>query len=70
MKKQSGFRCVCVTLALTLFAMAVLTTVGFAADIVDSGYCGKGGNNKTLSWTLDSDGLLTISGAGERKKPG
>ena len=70
MKKQSGFRCVCVTLAFTLFALAVLTAVCFAADIVDPGYCGKGGDNKTLSWTLDSDSLLTISGAGERKEPG
>ena len=31
--------------------------------IVDSGNCGKDGSNVT--WTLDSAGLLTISGTGE-----
>ena len=33
-----------------------------AATIVDSGECGAWGDNVT--WTLDSDGLLTISGTG------
>ncbi len=45
---------------------------GFAADdgsgmvgasIVKSGTCGKNGDN--LTWTLDSEGLLTISGYGD-----
>ena len=31
--------------------------------IIASGYCGKDGSNVT--WTLDSTGLLTISGEGE-----
>ena len=34
-----------------------------AATIVDSGECGAWGDNVT--WTLDSDGLLTISGTGK-----
>ena len=34
-----------------------------AATIVDSGECGAWGDNVT--WTLDSDGLLTISGTGD-----
>ena len=34
-----------------------------AATIVDSGECGDDGDNVT--WTLDSDGLLTISGTGD-----
>ena len=34
-----------------------------AATIVDSGECGADGDNVT--WTLDSDGLLTISGTGD-----
>ena len=34
-----------------------------AADIVDSGECGAEGNN--LTWTLDSDGTLIISGKGD-----
>ncbi len=43
----------------------VLGAVAFADDstIVASGTCGKYGDN--LTWTLDSDGLLTISGQGE-----
>ena len=35
----------------------------FAADTVASGTCGAQGAN--LTWNLDSDGLLTISGTGE-----
>ena len=34
-----------------------------AAEIVASGNCGADGDN--LTWTLDDDGLLTISGEGE-----
>ena len=37
-----------------------------AATIVDSGECGAEGDNVT--WTLDSDGLLTISGTGAMYK--
>lgn len=36
-----------------------------AATIVESGECGADGNNVT--WTLDSDGTLTISGTGDMK---
>ena len=39
----------------------------YAADSVDSGYCGAEDEDKNLSWTLDSDGLLTISGKGRMK---
>ena len=37
-----------------------------AAEIVDQGECGIGGSNVT--WTLDSDGTLTISGSGEMEE--
>ena len=53
-------------LTLGLFPAASLTGLDGlaqkvrAADIVDSGTCGE-----NLTWTLDSDGLLTISGTGE-----
>ncbi len=53
----------------SLFLAAVLAIVlgivAFADDstIVASGDCGANGDNVT--WTLDSDGLLTISGEGE-----
>ena len=36
-----------------------------AAEIVDQGECG--GNNSNVTWTLDSDGTLTISGKGKMK---
>ncbi len=39
--------------------VALLTCTAAAADIVDSGSCGSG-----VTWTLDADGLLTISGSG------
>ena len=43
--------------ALNLFPQAALTAS--AADIVESGTCGD-----NLTWTLDSEGTLTISGTG------
>ena len=64
MKKQSGFRRL-VALALTLCMLAALTSEIFAADIVASGYCGGEGDGKNLTWTLDSEGTLTISGNGK-----
>lgn len=36
-----------------------------APTIVNSGYCGGEGDGTNLSWTLDSEGLLTISGRGK-----
>lgn len=66
MKKQSGFRRL-VALALTLCMLAALTEEIFAADIVASGYCGGEGDGKNLTWTLDSEGVLTISGLGKMK---
>ncbi len=42
-----------------VMTFTLLPTVSFAAEIVDSGTCGD-----NLTWTLDSDGLLTISGTG------
>ena len=34
------------------------------ASIVDSGTCGAVGNEENVAWTLDSDGVLTVSGQG------
>ena len=56
MKKAS------IVLLLLLLLWAVPCGGAFAADIVDSGTCGAQGDN--LTWTLTSDGLLTISGTG------
>lgn len=50
-------------LVLTLvFLLALLPGTAMAAGIVASGECGDEGDN--LTWTLDSDGVLTISGTG------
>ena len=51
-------------LILSVLPAAGLTGLrALAADIVDSGTCGE-----NLTWTLDSDGLLTISGTGATEK--
>ena len=47
------------TLLLCIAAAFALTLCAGAADVVDRGFCGE-----NVMWTLDSDGLLTISGAG------
>lgn len=67
MKKQSGFFRRLAALALALCMLAALTSEIFAADIVDSGYCGGEGDGTNLTWTLDSEGTLTISGIGKMK---
>ena len=52
--------------ACIVFLLALMLTLGLSAaamaDIVDSGTCGAQGDN--LTWTLDSDGTLTVSGTG------
>ena len=49
-----------VTVLLTVVLSVILLAVGAsAAEIVDSGNCGD-----NLTWTLDSEGTLTISGNG------
>ena len=58
MKKMMS-KLLCVLLVLCMVLPMVPTNV-FAATIVKSGTCGE-----NLTWTLDSDGLLTISGSGE-----
>lgn len=52
----------------TLALLAILTALAVvcftaSAEIVHSGTCGKDGDN--LTWTLDDEGTLTISGTGE-----
>ena len=45
--------------------LGVMPVVSFATNIVESGTCGAYGNN--LTWTLDGEGVLTISGTGEMR---
>lgn len=47
--------------ALSTMALTPFTTA-FAADVVATGSCGSSGDNVT--WSLNSDGVLTISGTG------
>ena len=48
-----------------LMIASLLPATALAADIVDSGTCGAAGDGSNLTWTLDSEGLLTISGSGD-----
>ena len=60
------------TVSILLTILLVLGTVAFALTanaegepgIVASGYCGAEGDGTNLTWTLDSDGLFTVSGTG------
>ena len=64
--KRKGFLGGIFAMALILVLTLVLSVGSVSAaepTIVDSGNCGKDGSNVT--WTLDSAGLLTISGTGE-----
>ena len=45
-----------------IVVVALMPVTALAADIIATGTCGANGDN--LTWTLDSDGLLTISGTG------
>ena len=57
MKKRSLAFFLCITLLCMLWAP--LIPAASAADIINSGTCGE-----DLTWTLDVDGVLTISGTG------
>lgn len=38
-----------------------------AAMVIGSGYCGAEGDGKNLSWSMDLDGVITISGSGKMR---
>ena len=48
-----------------LMIASLLPATALAADVVVSGTCGAEGDGSNLTWTLDSDGTLTISGSGD-----
>ena len=56
---MKNLRRLVVSLAVLLVALLCLTATVSAAEIVDSGECGD-----NLTWTLDDEGTLTISGTG------
>lgn len=47
-----------------LMIASLLPAAVLAADVVKSGTCGAEGDGSNLTWTLDSEGVLTISGSG------
>ena len=47
-----------------LMIASLLPATALAANIVDSGNCGAEVYGSNLFWTLDSEGVLTISGSG------
>lgn len=51
-------------LLLSCLLLVLLTVTASSADAVTSGSCGAEGDGSNLTWTLDSDGVLTISGSG------
>ncbi len=59
--KKNALRLLSLLLCLAICA-GLLPGVGFAAETVASGTCGTMGSN--LTWNLDSEGTLTISGEG------
>ena len=50
-----------------LMIASLLPATALAADILDSGTCGAEGDGSNLTWTLDSKGVLTISGSGDMR---
>ena len=64
MKKARSLRAALSLLLVCVLLGAILPAPrAHAADIEFSGVCGKDGDN--LTWTLDDDGLLTVSGVGD-----
>ena len=49
---------------ITIFSLRISAS---AVAIVDSGYYGGEGDGTNISWTLDADGVLTVSGTGNMK---
>ena len=50
-----------------LMIASLLPATALAADIVASGTCGAEGDGSNLTWMLDIEGVLTISGTGDMR---
>ena len=61
------YRCILFPLISCFLLLLLATVPAKAADIVASGYCGGEGDGTNLTWTLDSEGTLIISGTGKMK---
>ena len=56
--------CLALPAAAVDVATANTSVMADAADVVYSGTCGAEGDGSNMTWTLDSEGVLTISGSG------
>lgn len=52
---------------ITILAVLFCPFQSKAANIIDQGTCGAEGNEDNVTWTLDNEGVLKISGTGEMR---
>lgn len=59
--------CLLVTQVIPAVAAQETAEAEASAEIVDSGSCGALGSKNNVTWTLDSEGVLTVSGEGKMR---
>lgn len=62
--KQSFTKQILIVLFSVVLLAALAVFASAEATIIDSGYCGGEGDGADLTWVLDGNGTLTISGSG------
>lgn len=72
MKKRFVSLLLAISMILSLMPVSAVTAFAEgensgAVKTVDSGFCGAESDGKNLSWTLDNNGVLTITGMGAMK---
>ena len=72
MKKRFVSLLLAISMILSLMPVSAVTAFaesenGGEVTTVDSGYCGADDGGENLRWTLDNNGVLTISGSGAMK---
>ena len=60
---NQGILTMMIALLILLVGIVVLSERGYAADEIASGNCGAGDDE--ITWTLDAEGTLEISGEGQ-----
>lgn len=72
MKKRFVSLLLAISMIFSLMPVSAVTAFaesenGGEVTTVDSGYCGADNGGENLRWTLDNNGVLTISGSGAMK---
>lgn len=72
MKKRFVSLLLAISMILSLMPVSAVTAFaesenGGEVTTVDSGYCGADDGGENLRWTLDNNGVLTITGSGAMK---